>query len=521
MKLQTRIIFTVILISAVVNALSQFNSVRIQKKEAIENLYAKIQKTSDLLCGVNAGPLFYYDINLLEINLRYFLKDPEIKSIRIKEINGDIDLFLENNEISNNNLISVESDVLYNGEKIGIVNINFSQESILKQINRSIYNILLTIILNLLVISIFLILLINPIIKPVIELTDLAYKISNGSLNTEISISGKDEIRTLSMSFIKMRDSIKTQVETLRIENEERRKAEIALTAKTEELAKVNNELTVHKKHLQDIVTQRTSELQETIDRLEATKDKLVESEKMASLGDLVAGVAHEINTPVGIGVTAASHLENETKEFSKSVQLGNVSKSSLDKYIELVNESSSMILSNMLRAGNLIQSFKKVAVDQTSEEKREFKIMEYINEILLSIHSKFKHTNHKIDVICKEEFIIYSYPGALSQVVTNLCMNSLIHGFEYIDAGTITIELKKDEYTAEIIYSDNGKGMNQEQLKRIFDPFFTTKRGQGGSGLGMNIVYNLINQTLKGSIKCRSTLNRGTTFTIDIPVTV
>lgn len=283
-------------------------------------------------------------------------------------------------------------------------------------------------------------------------------------------------------------------------------------------LYETNKELVNHKNNLEELVAGRTLELQISLDHLQETQKKLVESEKMAALGGLVAGVAHEVNTPVGIGVTAASHLEESIHDFEKLYETDRVSRKDFEKFLELCAKSSKMLLSNMNRAAELIQSFKQVAVDQSSQERRVFLIHEYIDEVLLSLNATMKKTPYKIQVNCPEELEIDSYPGALSQIITNLVMNSLKHGFEGQDEGTITIDVRKSESNVLIIFGDTGCGIPEEYLDKIFEPFFTTKRGAGGSGLGMNIVYNLVTQSLQGQISCSSEVGRGTWFEIEFP---
>ena len=285
------------------------------------------------------------------------------------------------------------------------------------------------------------------------------------------------------------------------------------------ELQKLNAEL-------EKRVLLRTAELEDSnialkdsLDRLRETQKNLVEAEKMASLGLLVAGVAHEINTPVGISITAASYLMQQTEEMGLRYNEGNIKRSELEKYITTARESSKVLLENLEKASNHISSFKKVAVDQASREKRTFNLKRYINEVLMNLQPVLKKTNHTITVNGREDMEFESMPGALSQVITNLVMNSLKHGFEGIESGRIVIDADFDGTEASIRYSDNGIGMDTVTKERIFEPFFTTKRGSGGSGLGMHIVYNIVTQSLKGEITCKSSPGSGTIFSILWPV--
>ncbi len=276
---------------------------------------------------------------------------------------------------------------------------------------------------------------------------------------------------------------------------------------------------------LEQRVVQRTEELQEanrnlhsSLDELQRTKDHLVQSEKLAALGELVAGVAHEINTPVGIGVTAASHLELKTREIEGLHQSGKLKRSDLEGYLNTASESSGALLSNLTRAAELIRSFKQVAVDQSTQERRRFNLKQYIDGVLLSLRPKLKKTHHGVVVECPDELELDSYPGAFSQIITNLVMNSLIHGFEHKEQGAIRIKAYWEDGALVLRYSDDGCGMGEALRSRMFEPFYTTKRGQGASGLGLHIVYNLVNQSLGGSITCESAPGQGTTFVIRIP---
>lgn len=283
-----------------------------------------------------------------------------------------------------------------------------------------------------------------------------------------------------------------------------------------EVLARVETHLAL--RNLQRNLQEKNEELAITLEQLKTTQSQLLESEKMAALGNLVAGVAHEINTPLGISLTAASVLNEDTTDFFNSYKNGKMKRTELETFLDTAVESSSMILANLKRAADLIQSFKQVAVDQSSEAKRCFKVKEYLEEIMLSLNAKLKRTNHTVKIEGDETLTLDTYPGALSQIVTNLVMNSLIHAYDEDASGQIILEFKRQGAWVIFQYADDGKGIAPENLSKIFEPFFTTNRSQGGTGLGLHIVYNLVNQQLKGTIQCESQLGVGTKFMIKLP---
>jgi PAS domain S-box-containing protein len=259
--------------------------------------------------------------------------------------------------------------------------------------------------------------------------------------------------------------------------------------------------------------------LQKTLEQLTRTQKQLVEAEKMASLGGLVAGVAHEINTPVGVGVTAASHLEAKTKAMLEEYQAGALKRSRLEEFLGVCDESTRMILSNLRRASDLIRSFKQVAVDRSTEERRVFRLRDYLEEVLLSLKPHLKKTAVTVELSCDSELEIDSYPGAYSQILTNLVMNSLLHAYDLDQAGRISVSIVREQGSLRVVFRDDGKGIAPEHLDKIFEPFYTTKRGRGGTGLGLHILYNIVTQRLGGTVRCESVLGQGTTFTLDVPL--
>ncbi|MEO0707786.1 MAG: HAMP domain-containing sensor histidine kinase, partial [Cyanobacteria bacterium J06649_5] len=244
-------------------------------------------------------------------------------------------------------------------------------------------------------------------------------------------------------------------------------------------------------------------------------------TEKMAALGRLVAGIAHEINTPVGTAIMTASTLENATQSIAADLAQGDLKRSSFENYLEISADCAHLILNNLHRAGELVTSFKEVAVDQTSLQKRVFKIKPYLKEIITNLTPQLKKTAHQVQLLGDDTLIVDSYPGGISQVITNLITNSLAHAYADGESGTVTITVEAstvDAATIILTYHDDGCGIALADQSRIFEPFFTTARNFGGSGLGLHLVYNLVTQMLKGDIQLVSSPEQGTTFTITFP---
>ena len=272
---------------------------------------------------------------------------------------------------------------------------------------------------------------------------------------------------------------------------------------------------------IQDELVQRNQALGEALANLQAAQGELVRQERLASLGALVAGVAHEINTPLGVCVTATSHLEEELQVALEAQARGPLSEEHLSQFFESATDAVRILKSNTQRAAKLINSFKQVSVDQASGEMRSVNLAEYLNEVLATLRPNLKSKPVSVNISCPPDFNIDTYPGALAQVITNLVMNSVIHGFEGRARGAINIEAQRDGDTLHLQYSDDGNGTDETGLKKIFDPFYTTKRGTGGSGLGAHIVYNLITGPLGGRVQVSSATDQGLHFDIRMPIKV
>jgi len=267
-------------------------------------------------------------------------------------------------------------------------------------------------------------------------------------------------------------------------------------------------------------VKERTTQLNTKVKELTKTRHELVQSEKMASLGRLVAGFAHELNTPLGVAIGSASLLRRKAKQINNLMEQEEVDVDELLSSLESIDKGSDLTLSNLERAANLVTSFKRTAVDQTSDEVRTFHVHQVVNDIINTLNSRFKKTDISIQVSCPDDIKIKSLPGALEQVLTNLLMNSYTHGFnEGKDAGIIQLNVQLNKDKLHLEYSDNGKGIESENMEKIFEPFFTTHRASGGSGLGMYICYNLVTTQLNGTLTCKSIIGDGVMFKIDFPI--
>jgi two-component system sensor histidine kinase/response regulator len=260
-------------------------------------------------------------------------------------------------------------------------------------------------------------------------------------------------------------------------------------------------------------------ELSQTLKRTAEYQDQLVEKEKMAALGKMVAGISHEINTPIGLGVTATTLMQDRLSSLKKVFDDKKLSANRLQKYLDEADESLGIIYRNLDRAAELISSFKQVSVDQSSDERRTFEMALVIDEVLISLKPELKRVKHKVTVQCSRDIVIKSKPGAIGQILINLINNSLIHAFDGIEAGEMIINIELNGTNCEMTYSDNGNGVAADIKHRIFEPFATTKRGAGGSGLGMHLVYNLATQALNGTIALNSDAKQGIEVEMIFPI--
>lgn len=265
-------------------------------------------------------------------------------------------------------------------------------------------------------------------------------------------------------------------------------------------------------------LTTTNKDLVHSIKELNKAKERLLAAEQMASLGQLSAEVTHEITTPIGISITSSSYLSEQISHLQQTLDQNKISRKSIESFIQKATESTQLLTNNLHRASELITSFKHIATDQARDKIRLVNISSYIDEIIQSIHPKLKKTNHRIKVHCDKNIEICSHPGAIAQILINLIINSIIHGFEQINRGQITIDVKYYHNNLFIDYQDNGHGLTQEAKENLFDAFYTTKSNKGGTGLGTHIIKKLVTDTLNGTITAYSEINQGLRYHIEIP---
>ncbi len=283
---------------------------------------------------------------------------------------------------------------------------------------------------------------------------------------------------------------------------------EMKVELRTQELTSLNQELMA-----------MNFELTEALDRLKKTQEILIHSEKRAALSNLVVGLAHEVNTPVGVAITVSSHLQELFLATAARYAEGRMKRSDFTQLLADSQESIELLLTSLNKAVQLIRNFKQVSVDQSGETRQRFIVREYLETLVNSLRSANPDFCHQIEILCAEHIELDSFPAAFSHIVTSLLLNCQHHAFAPQQCGKITLSVTFDANGSFILTCrDNGHGMSPEMREKIFDPFFTTRRGAGSIGLGLYIVYNIITLQLFGSITCQSEVGKGTSFVITLP---
>ena len=401
----------------------------------------------------------------------------------------------------------IKKEIFLNEENYGYLYLQKDASLLSSFIKNAIVNTILFSVFLFVMMLLFIYFLSNKLITPIVNLSDELAELSlSQNYSVRLKYHAENEIGKLYSAFNNLFHSI-----------------EVNQDSRDEALAQSKE----YQLHLEDLtselenrVTERTQALQDSLDTLKRAQGQLVESEKMAALGSLVSGVAHEVNTPLGNAVTGSTIIKKETSSLLASMKDGTLKKSSLEDSLEHIDETSRLLFKSLNTAAELIKSFKKISIDQSIEQKREFDIVEYVGEVVKTFRNKLKQVPVEVEIKSPKTLFVNSYPGDFAQLLNNFIQNSIIHGFEFKKEDTnITIQISKIDDRLSFIYSDNGAGMSDEFKVKAFDPFITTKRNAGGTGLGLNIVYNIVTQKLNGTLKLETSLDNGVLFTLDIPL--
>lgn len=306
--------------------------------------------------------------------------------------------------------------------------------------------------------------------------------------------------------------------QALEAEIQQRKTRESELDQKNQELRAQIEARNRAEKSKQEAIQEKT-ELERTLRELRAAQARLVESEKLASLGKAMAGIAHEVNTPVGIAVTATSALSAEVDQIEQALSTQTLTEADLKSFLDTARESATLSESSLHRAAGLLQSVKQVATDQSNDEHRLLDVNEYLRLVLDSIKPKYFSSRRKVRLSCPDDLNVECIPGALSQTVSNLVINALIHAYEPDDEGDVDLRVRQEGDELVLECQDYGRGIPEDLQAKIFEPFFTTRAGDGGSGIGLDLVYTSVTEKLGGRIELESAPGKGALFTVRFPV--
>lgn len=530
-SLKRGLIVVVLLVTAIALGIGFTINVFSQVNQYQESMLARVTSYAKIVAG-NARESVALDDNSNETRRLATLANSQfvqhVHIYRLEPTSGELSFFASYNKEGlapipakfskieqlsqaqiNADFMEVAEPILLDNSVIGYVYLRGSTNEIRLFMWRSIGVAVLVFLVTLIACWIATIRLRRGITQPLEHIVDIASQIARDKNYTlRIPDSRVDEFNDLGQSLNIMLERVQHQIER-------QRRAE-------QEASQLNAEL-------EQQVTQRTKALREsnqellaTLEQLHQYQGQLVESEKMASLGDMVAGIAHEVNTPIGLSVTASTLLQDKLAVMQEKFNEKRISTNEFARFLGDCDENLAIIYRNVNRAAELITSFKQVAVDQSSEVDRTIEIHSFMRDVLTSVKPRrLDIEKFPIQVHAADNLEVMTKPGPLNQILINLIVNSMVHGFDGKTSGHIEINFELIDNDLEITYRDDGNGVPFDIRKKIFDPFVTTKRGAGGSGLGLHLAYNLVTQVLGGNIHFFSEEQQGVEFIVRFPVTV
>jgi signal transduction histidine kinase len=506
--LQVAVLGSVVLALAIPGTVALVVERQLAERQARAELQHDVERTADVLAASLTSPMWEFSVDSAEAIVRAMIVDERFVSITVTEAaTGRTFVELRRQAGGAGATLSQRRSILREDQPIGTVDVVMTVDPYLEEararLNRSVLQ-LSAILLAALGAIVFV--LRRMLLAPIRQLEAEAHRIADEELAAPVAARGDNELGRVAQAMEYMRQRLLDTFGELQEKNQ--LLVEQAVTLES----RVNDRTTA--------LSVANSELQQTLHSLQSAQASLVEAEKLASLGRLVAGVAHELNTPIGNAVTVTSTMEDLDQQLAAMLHSGPIRRSSLEELIGRLHDGHEITIRNLHRAAEIIHSFKQVSIDQTTDMRRTFDLKTMIEEVLTSIQPSFKHTPYRIETSLEPGIRMDSFPGPLGQVITNLALNAMIHAFAGRHSGAVQIEAQRcGDDRARIVCRDDGAGMDEATLRKIFDPFFTTKMGQGGTGLGLHIVHTIVTGLLGGSIEVKSQPDQGSEFVIVLPL--
>lgn len=458
------------------------------------------QRLVDILAVIQSEPLWQITPEIARTSSEVVYSDPRIAAIEVFSL-PDHKKFLS---LSRKNqqkgpFYSIIRPIKHDDKIIGLVELTISDDLLIAQEHTAFIRYSITAIFSFIIAVVLIIFVLQKrLVVPIKGLVKESERLSNGVLSHPIMLNRSDEIGHLAETMEATRQALARTFSELEIKNDQ---------------------LTDYSNTLETKVKLRTTELELALKNVNHAHQELTRIERMASLGSMVAGVAHELNTPIGNCLLVASTLEAEVHRFSAAFKSAAMRKSDLEKFLHVANESSTLLLRGLNQAAHLVGDFKQVAVDQSSAQRRQFDLHTMMLELTSLLMPGLSKTPYILVLDIPTDIQLDSFPGPLGQVFTNLINNSVTHGFDDRNYGNMRISAELLSDKVKMTFTDDGIGIPPEILHRIYEPFFTTRFGKGGSGLGLSITYNIVTNVLGGEITAHSAPNEGCCFTIIIPL--
>lgn len=505
-KLTRRVLIYVLLCSSLLSLISTGVQLYIDYSKALSSLDVRFNNINNSYLQSISTSLWDFNEPLVKQQIKGIIDLPDIRYIKITTTQGKEYKF---GTPVINIAKSEEYRILYEDNDIGVLLIQADLQDIKKDLIHKAGYIVTSEFIKIFIVAFLIVFIVHWLItRRLFLITTYSKNLTVDNLDEPLLLINrsleKDELDILVDAINDMRTKMKGDVVKLE-------KAENALL-------QLNSELEVKVYDRTSKLAESNNQLQSSLNDLTITKDKLVQSEKMAYLGQLVAGVAHEVNTPLGICVTSISALKDKVDDLITLIESGNLTRTQLMSTLNVLIEYQQIIERSLDKSVNLVQSFKSVAVEQHTDTETNINLFKHVNDIVNTVKILFKRKKYNITIDLDNSLELVTFPSVWSQILTNFLMNSHIHGFEDCDNGNITLKFEEIDNTLVFIFSDNGIGLHSDVKDKVFDPFVTTKRGQGGTGLGMNIVFNLVSTKLRGEIRHIET-EKGCMFKITVPI--